>query len=487
MKNNHKNIIVSAFLTIIFFAFVIYDNLLYPIYARKYISYSQKRGEENLEKNDEQEFSEKIENVVPTETSKIEVGNQNLLEKPEAIEESIDIPQVGKVILADLKDMKIKLVDDGVILEEFSILAKGTEGSRYETPTGKYKVFRKEENHPLISRAIYMPYSLQFFGNFFIHGEPYYSNGEKLQGGDSGGCIRMSTPDSVKIFEFAELDTPIVIIEQGEKESLDEFQKSISSLTQVKDSPVLKAESFILADLKTGHVFLENNSSEVVSIFDLTNLMTAVVSDEINRDDNIVIANFNPDSQGVQEKIKIGDKFTTTQLTYAILFEKSFGAAQSIANRANSRTFIGLMNVKSKGLGMRDTRFFTPDGLEEQNISTARDLVTFLSFVYKKHPYFLRTLKRQDFSLEKNENHEKYTWTNNNLDLSDNKDLFTFTSEKLGLKSIMKIANILVNGEERPIATILLNSSDILNDTISSTEWMKNNYNKISERNVEKI
>ena len=123
-----------------------------------------------------------------------------------------DLADSGRSILADLDAMTLSLYDDDVIVKTYPILSKGKEGTFWETPTGRYEIGAKEPKHFSSIGGTWMPYSLQFYGNFFIHGWPTYPNGTLVAKGYSGGCIRLDTPDAREVYSFAVAGTRVSVI-----------------------------------------------------------------------------------------------------------------------------------------------------------------------------------------------------------------------------------------------------------------------------------
>ena len=117
----------------------------------------------------------------------------------------------GKYILADLTNMKIFLYNDDKLVSEYPIVSKGKPGSYYETPAGEFYIKSKQKNKFSSIGHVYMPYSMQFYGNFFLHGIPYYPDGTRVSTNYSGGCIRIADADMVNIYNFADTKTKIKI------------------------------------------------------------------------------------------------------------------------------------------------------------------------------------------------------------------------------------------------------------------------------------
>jgi hypothetical protein len=157
--------------------------------------------------------------------------------------------------------MKIYTYENGEIIKEMNIVSKGKPESYYETPTGSYKVILKERNHFSSIGHVYMPYSMQFFGNFFIHGIPYYQDGEKVSSTYSGGCIRLADEDAKYIYEFSEKGTEVII------KNLDDevTDKNISDVKFVKMMNALIALENVTMNqdnLDTVRHMVENNDND---------------------------------------------------------------------------------------------------------------------------------------------------------------------------------------------------------------------------------
>jgi len=93
-----------------------------------------------------------------------------------------------------------------------------------------------------------MPFSMQFEGNFFIHGWPYYPDGTSVGSSYSGGCIRLSNEDAKDLYNKIKIGTPVLVLEK-------DFEKDTFSYQYKK--PVISANNYLIADLKSNFVFLE--------------------------------------------------------------------------------------------------------------------------------------------------------------------------------------------------------------------------------------
>lgn len=421
-----------------------------------------------------------IENVIaksedPQTESKTDNLNQRVI-----VTDGSDgvIPGQGKAILADLSAMKITLFKDGVIDSELEIMAKGTEGSRYETPIGIYKIETKEVKHRVSVRDIYMPYSMQFFGNFFIHGMPYYFDGTPLRDGDSGGCMRLSSEDAKKVFAFAEVGTPVFVIEPGESESSANIPQEFFDAAKRADkkdnqTPDISALSYLVADLNSGFVFSEKDAGKEAPIRQLSNLMSAVVSEEIFRDDHqFAVEGYDIKNQSLQP----GDIFTATELLRPLILEHDITAATAATSDVGEGMFIGLMNRKAKAIGMTSSHFADVTGESSKNVSTADDMFHFVKYVYKKHTPLAKITTWTTSSLPQTFAHQSYSWKSTNLFTADESLILSDSVQVEGVGNIAAAFTVEMSGKKIPLALIVLGSQNLEGDTQALLEWTKANY-----------
>ncbi len=346
--------------------------------------------------------AEKVVDQIFDPASRIKLG---------ATDQKVTLPTTGKVIAANLDKMELTLYQDGKPTQTLPIVSRGRPGSPWETPPGLYKVLSKEENHFSSIGHVWMPYSMQFFGNFFIHGWPYYPDGREVGEGYSGGCIRLKTEDAAKVYAFADRGTAIFIT--GDEEVLVKPQEVASStayyfLNKRAGLPKVNAKGYIVADLDTGEVILERNKDVVLPIASLTKLMTSLVSLEtvnqfqVARISPAAVATF-----GLAGSLKAGDNLTVQDLLYPLLLESSNDAAEVLAEHAGHDRFIRSMNEKADSIGLTDTVFEDPSGLSNHNVSTAQDYFRLAQYIFKYKSYVLDVTKKKQATVD------NYTWHNN--------------------------------------------------------------------------
>lgn len=115
-------------------------------------------------------------------------------------------------IYIHLESMELSLWKDGE-LTIYPILAIREGFRNFNTPRGDFEALYMTENHLSSLFDVWMPYSVQFSGDYFLHGYPTYNDAERtpVPYGTSGGCIRMNTDDMEEIYNLIDIGTPIII------------------------------------------------------------------------------------------------------------------------------------------------------------------------------------------------------------------------------------------------------------------------------------
>lgn len=383
---------------------------------------------------------------------------------------SLALPTQGKAIVADLGEMMIRLYEDGTVQQEYRILSKGKPGSLWETPTGAYAIKTKEENHYSTIGNVWMPSSMQFFGNFFIHGWPYYPNGALVPEGFSGGCIRLSAEDAKTLFEHVDISTPVLVT--NGTSLLETPQVGVAGYAareQFVPPPVVSAQAAIVGDLESGFVFYEKNLEAVHPIASLSKLMTALISLEtINQSRMITISKDDADVYGDAGGLHAGDTLTAQELLWPLLLSSSNDAAYALAHTLGEKTFVELMNEKAKGLGLIHTAFREPSGLDALNQSSVLDLFRFTQHLWHN--------KRSVLDLTRVQNHK--AWRNIHPFVA--KD--SFLGGKTGYipeaqKTIVAVFSVPFGEfEERSVAIVALGSENIRADVERLRVWAKDNF-----------
>jgi D-alanyl-D-alanine carboxypeptidase len=148
------------------------------------------------------------------------------------------------------------------------------------------------------------------------------------------------------------------------------------------EEPRVEAEAAALADLDSGRVLFEAGTEVRRPIASLTKVMTALLVIERTRPTETVTASSEAAGQaGAELGLVPGEERTVRELLLALLLQSANDAAVALAEHVSGSVdrFIAEMNARAADLGMDDTEFQSPSGLDDEGRSTASDLLILAS------------------------------------------------------------------------------------------------------------
>lgn len=191
---------------------------------------------------------------------------------------------------------------------------------------------------------------------------------------------------------------------------------AVSGAAVTTSPPSNNATSAILMDLDSGRILFSQNIHEKRSIASITKVMTALVAVEAVEDLNVVvdIPKEWTGAEGSSIYLEAGESLTFETLLYGLLLHSGNDAAVAIANfcAGDEETFVSWMNEKASDLGMTNTHFANPNGLDEEgHYSTAYDMAL-LAVEALNNPIIAPMLATKSISLEGRifTNHNKLLW-----------------------------------------------------------------------------
>ena len=181
------------------------------------------------------------------------------------------------------------------------------------------------------------------------------------------------------------------------------------------------ASSAVLMDAGSGRVLFEEDMHTPRPIASITKLMTALVAVEETSELSQTITVEPEWLEGVEGSslyLKAGDQLTLETLLYGLLLQSGNDAAQVIACWIGEdlEGFAQLMNEKARELGMSNTHFTNPSGLnQEEHYSSAYDMAL-LACACLENPTVASICATQNISLEGRTfvNHNKLLWLEEN-------------------------------------------------------------------------
>ena len=219
------------------------------------------------------------------------------------------------------------------------------------------------------------------------------------------------------------------------------------------------ARNIIALDMDTNRILYEKNIHDKHLIASITKIMTAIIAIEnADLESNVLITNSVLKSFGSGIYVEVGENIKLKDLLYGLMLRSGNDAAIAIAEYVSKdiTTFVNIMNDKAKELGMKNTTFINPHGLEnelgEGNISTAYDMAILTSYAMQNQIY-QEIVQTKKYTAKTDK--KTYTWTNKNKLLSSYKYA---TGGKTGFtKKAQRTLVSTATKENKNIAIVTLN------------------------------
>ena len=173
----------------------------------------------------------------------------------------------------------------------------------------------------------------------------------------------------------------------------------------------ITAKSALIYDLTSDRVLFSKNPKEKLPMASLTKIMTAIVALESAKNDNKYLVTkenlVGENSMGLSE----GEMLTLEELLYGLILTSGNDAAEVLAsNFPNGRgRFINAMNDKAKAMGLKNTHFTNPTGLEGDGaqFTTAYDLLVITNYAMQSH-LFKKVIKTFAHNIPYSQNHKAF-------------------------------------------------------------------------------
>ena len=368
----------------------------------------------------------------------------------------------------DVEAKQLRYFEKGVLLLSEEILKTGEVGSIYELSSGLYQVESKAERDFINLGQVYLPWLITFQGNYQIHGQPNYPNGDSAQESAAGG-VRLSDESAEDLFAAAVTGLPI-LVREGVRETKDDFvyEPVVSNVS---------ARSYLVADVSNNTILAANEIDKELPIASVVKLMTAVVAAEkLSLDSRVRIAS-ETFVTSLIPRLSETSTVSMYSLMQLLLIESSNEAAETIAGEYGREEFMGEMNAKARQLGMLSTNFYDPSGLSPDNISTAEDLYKLIEYIQEDKKFILNiTANRKSDNIYLGDEFKDM------INFNEVVDMDNFIGGKVGetnaaLQTSVSLHQVEIDGRNRTIAVIVLGSCDRSGDVEKLLEFVDLAYN----------
>lgn len=237
--------------------------------------------------------------------------------------------------------------------------------------------------------------------------------------------------------------------------------------------------SYVVLNQDDNMVISGNNIHERRLIASITKVMTAhIVISNANLSDVVEVGDEVNDAHGSSIYLAKGEKLTVEELLYGMMLRSGNDAAIVLAKYVGGSVdnFVNLMNEEVKRLGLKDTIFMNPTGLDddvEGNISSAYDMAI-ITNTAMKNKIFRKIFKTKHYTCKSNI--KSFDWYNKNKTLYKYKYV---TGGKTGFTKKARRTLITTASKDNMNLTIVtLNVNDDFNFHISTYKNIFDEYQK---------
>ncbi len=197
-------------------------------------------------------------------------------------------------------------------------------------------------------------------------------------------------------------------------DDIDEDEENLDIATEIQnismetssnidsDNLTLNSRSCVVLDRKTKQILYGKNEKNKAKMASTTKIMTAtVVIENISLDKTVEVSRKAAGTGGSRLGLKTGDKITVRDLLYGLLMRSGNDAAVALAETVSGSVpeFAKLMNKKAKSLGLSNTNFESPHGLDSDNHYTTAYELALLTDYALKNSTFLNIVGTKNYTV----------------------------------------------------------------------------------------
>jgi len=249
-------------------------------------------------------------------------------------------------------------------------------------------------------------------------------------------------------------------------------------LVNKKAFPFISAKAHLIVDNNSGKIISENNNGITFAPASTTKLMTSLVAIDLYKENDVVTAS---EECAAIDSTKLwlpaGTSYYVKDIMYGLLVNSAGDAGCILATSKISRSqFVDLMNEKAKKLGLNNTHFTNPvglDGVDGSNYSSVWDLYLLSNQVMENN--ILRNIVRTKY----------YTFSDTTgeitVNLENTNKLLWEIPETIGIKTgrTSGAGEVLIyryDDGEKDITIVVMSSEDRFSDTKELLKWTLSSY-----------
>lgn len=236
-----------------------------------------------------------------------------------------------------------------------------------------------------------------------------------------------------------------------------QYSPDVLSTESETTTDSLTAKSALVLQNDTAEIVLEKDADTVRPIASVTKLFTAHAANSSTLLDTSVLIEWQDFStEGGAGSLALGESYTLRGLLFPLLLSSSNDAGTAIMRAFGETAFAAAIQTSLDEAGLGKTRIADGSGLSSQNVSTARELATFLTYLETKDPYIL------DITTLRSYGGEYRGWVNNNP--ARTYDSFAGGKHGMTPEAGRTFAGFFEGNDGKMYTVVLLGSSDLQGD-----------------------
>lgn len=186
--------------------------------------------------------------------------------------------------------------------------------------------------------------------------------------------------------------------------------------------PTVRARAAFVVEPQLGLIYYAKAADQALPMASTTKVMTLLLASE--EGDLNQLVTIGPDAAALVNSdnsymgVSTGEQLTLRDLLYGLALPSGNDAAVAIADAigGNVPSFVALMNQRAQQLGLTDTHYVSPDGLDDGNRTSARDLAVLTSILVMQHPELIPITSTLHAVLPPTATHKGYNlWSGDDL------------------------------------------------------------------------
>ena len=179
--------------------------------------------------------------------------------------------------------------------------------------------------------------------------------------------------------------------EDPENFELSEIEETLQTISNSSNYPDTNSKHIIVLDRKSGRILFEKDGFSKTPMASTTKILTAIIAIEnCDLNENVIISSNASSINGSTVGIKQGTNRTLNDLLYGLMLKSGNDCAIAIAEHiaGNVENFSDIMNKKVLSLGLKDSHFTSPHGLDNENhYTTAYELALITNYALKNSTF----------------------------------------------------------------------------------------------------